>query len=454
MKREREEVTTAVDYVKEQDELEREAREIMPFDPDECTYQQGEIRQMVFACLTCSRQNSTPIGICYSCSIQCHASHELVELFSKRNFVCDCGTTKMSETVNGGCRLRLQPESKNGSRSASISESITIKTGISRRISFSTSQSLELPAEDIPGSNSYNQNFSGKFCHCEQIYNPLKEEGTMFQCYFGFECGEDWYHDDCILGYEHNCLSTKELKVESSNGESLLGVNILDKLPEAEDEAATNKSFASFNDSDGEEELVVPHFPSMEDFDVFICWKCADKFAHIFEKFNDNIVLTALPHFEGITSLAQWEELYEKYKSSPAISKSDEPQIKKTKLDDPISKSYFFKYGFKPHLKALTDSQDEKLKQFLLNNSYLYSLDPIYEPPEKDGHASSTGSLLDLGAEALQALPRDQAVEGLQAYDKIRNKLRDFFKPFAEEGKVVTEDEVRQFFSDIKDKEK
>lgn len=55
-------------------------------------------------------------------------------------------------------------------------------------------------------------------------------------------------------------------------------------------------------------------------------------------------------------------------------------------------------------------------------------------------------------AEALDSLPRDRAIESIQAYDKIRSKLREFFKPFAEQGKIVTEDEVRNFFGHIDDK--
>ena len=101
---------TAVDYIKTRDKLEKEARELMPFDPSECTYGKGELRQPIFACITCSDENNEEIGVCYSCSIQCHSSHELVELFTKRNFVCDCGTTKMSKTIDGGCKLRLKRE--------------------------------------------------------------------------------------------------------------------------------------------------------------------------------------------------------------------------------------------------------------------------------------------------------------------------------------------------------
>lgn len=93
--------------------------------------------------------------------------------------------------------------------------------------------------------------------------------------------------------------------------------------------------------------------------------------------------------------------------------------------------------------------------KFLLNHEYLYLDDPVFEPPEEalsnDGASSATGSLLDLGSAALLSLPREKAIEGLQAYDKIRSKLREFFKPFAEKGEVVAEDKVREFFAALKD---
>lgn len=131
--------------------------------------------------------------------------------------------------------------------------------------------------------------------------------------------------------------------------------------------------------------------------------------------------------------------------------------MKKIKLENGSSsksdppKSYFFRFSFRDKLKQLSaTTTDEKLKSFLLNHKYLYMPDPVYEPPEDDDNSSTTGSLLDLGTEALLSFPREQALEGLQAYDKIKSKLKDFFRPFAEQGKVVTEEEVRTFFGKVK----
>lgn len=417
MNKDHDDITTAVDYLQQQNDLEQEARRLMPFDPNECTYDQGELRQAVFACLTCSRTNNNqPVGVCYSCSIQCHGAHDLVELFSKRGFVCDCGTTRMAQSENGGCKLRIQ--SSLNSRPPEFKP----RTGSSSAAPSWRSR-LELPPEDVPGSNSYNHNYQGLFCSCAKLYNPLEEEGTMFQCYFGFECGEDWFHDDCILGYNHGVL---------------------------------NNSVKTSKLANDDRETTVRHFPNLDDFDVFICWKCLLAFQAIFDQLEtySDIVLTALPHFNNVDSVDQWETLFSNWETLKLAG----PPNKKIKLENNQSstqlppKSYFLKYGFKEHLLKLSQTTDKTLlKTFLANHNYLFLSDPIYEPPQDDDTQSTeSGSLLDLGTEALQTLPRDQAVEGLQAYDKIRNKLREFFIPFAEQGKVVTEQEVRQFFDNVK----
>lgn len=432
---------TAVDYINEQDDLEKEARELMPYDPEECTYDKGELRQPVFACLTCSRtNNNTPIGVCYSCSIQCHSSHELVELFSRRNFVCDCGTTKMAKSLNGACKLRIK-------RKESETTLFRPRTGSSsshqRSFSFGSQSNLDLPAEDIPGSNSYNQNFKGLFCSCEKPYNPLEETGNMLQCFFGFECGEDWYHESCILGYQAN---VSEEKTSISIKEPGTGENILDKLPEPGEEALLDDSILSHNDTHNSTDTPEA-FPELDDFDVLICWKCVLKFPTVFSelKNHSDLVLMTLPHFDGVKLAEEWKKLYQNYLSKD----SDEPPAKKPKLEkkETTLETFFLKHGFKQKLKGLKDTSSSQVQNFLLNNDYLYESDPVYEPPQEQDQSSTSGSLLDLGTEALLTLPREKAVEGLQAYDKIRSKLRDFFKPFAEQGKVVTEQEVREFFS-------
>ena len=120
-----------------QDELVREAALALPHSFSQCTYNLGYIRQAIYLCLTCN----TPRGICYPCSVACHTDHEQVELFPKRHFRCDCPTGALSHP----CGLHQQPEAVNA-------------------------------------ENAYGQNFEGKFCRCERVYNAHTEVETMIQC--------------------------------------------------------------------------------------------------------------------------------------------------------------------------------------------------------------------------------------------------------------------------------
>lgn len=114
-------------------------------------------RQALYACLTCSpeatKNNFTKcIGICLACSNNCHEKHELVELYTKRNFHCDCGIKE------GSVPCQLDPTKSKQ-----------------------------------PNTNSYNQNFTGAYCLCHRPYpdpeNPTSTD-EMIQC---IVC-EDWYH--------------------------------------------------------------------------------------------------------------------------------------------------------------------------------------------------------------------------------------------------------------------
>ncbi|KAJ2027581.1 hypothetical protein GGI08_009888, partial [Coemansia sp. S2] len=115
-----EEVVTAHSFLVAQADLEREAAEVLPGKFDECTYDKGYIRQPLYACLTCthpplkycqgasSSDSTEPAGMCYSCSIECHAGHEVIELFTKRQFRCDCGTKRLLLPVEQGACCRLK----------------------------------------------------------------------------------------------------------------------------------------------------------------------------------------------------------------------------------------------------------------------------------------------------------------------------------------------------------
>lgn len=149
---------TIDEALKLQDELEAESEAVLGGSDDKnCTYSKGYVgRQALYACMTCmpeSRVNEDKrIGVCLACSYQCHEGHDLIELYTKRNFRCDCGGKRMSEF-----RCKLDP--------------------------------LKLDANDL---NQYNQNFIGLYCTCKRPYPDPEDDvpDEMIQC----AVCEDWYH--------------------------------------------------------------------------------------------------------------------------------------------------------------------------------------------------------------------------------------------------------------------
>ncbi|XP_061729667.1 putative E3 ubiquitin-protein ligase UBR7 [Cydia pomonella] len=151
-----EKVVTMMDVLQEQQEFEEDANAVLGASDDKnCTYSKGYIkRQAVYACLTCCNDAKNDpdkrAGVCLACSLTCHENHDLVELYTKRNFCCDCGNPKF----NHPCQYTENKTSLND-------------------------------------ENIYNQNFSGLYCTCHRPYpDPDGVEEEMIQC---IVC-EDWLH--------------------------------------------------------------------------------------------------------------------------------------------------------------------------------------------------------------------------------------------------------------------
>lgn len=155
MAAEDDESMTLQEYITKEEQLEAEARDVLPGKFDECTYKMGYINQSVYVCRSCVVDNR-PAAVCYSCSIECHTSCDLVELMGKRDFRGDCGNSRYATCC------KLEP-SKDNENTHNVYEPL--------------------------------HNFSGRFCSCDQLCNAEVEE-TMYQC---LSC-QDWFHESCIDG--------------------------------------------------------------------------------------------------------------------------------------------------------------------------------------------------------------------------------------------------------------
>ncbi|XP_069714767.1 putative E3 ubiquitin-protein ligase UBR7 isoform X2 [Phaenicophaeus curvirostris] len=131
-------VVSLAEVLAENEELEKEARAVLGgSDHERCSYSQGAVRrQALYACSTCTPPGAEPAGICLACSYECHGSHRLFELYTKRNFRCDCGNSKFK---NLQCKL-FPDKSK------------------------------------VNSGNKYNDNFYGLYCTCKRPYPDPEDE--------------------------------------------------------------------------------------------------------------------------------------------------------------------------------------------------------------------------------------------------------------------------------------
>uniref|UniRef100_A0A8C6PC90 Ubiquitin protein ligase E3 component n-recognin 7 n=1 Tax=Nothobranchius furzeri TaxID=105023 RepID=A0A8C6PC90_NOTFU len=135
-----------------EEELERALCVLAGSDAENCSYSRGYVkRQAVFACITCTPNTAEPAGVCLACANKCHEGHDIFELYTKRNFRCDCGNGKF-----GDFQCHLTPVNE----------------------------------ENI--KNHYNHNFSGCYCTCDRPYPDTEnqDDDEMIQCII---C-EDWLH--------------------------------------------------------------------------------------------------------------------------------------------------------------------------------------------------------------------------------------------------------------------
>ncbi len=414
----------------------------MPYDPDHCSFDIGSVRQRIYADLDAKDANGHPVGICYSCSIKCHPSHNLVELFTKRNFACDCGTTRMK--CNGACSIRSK------------------ESGVD----------LDIPCS----TNRYCHNFEGKFCSCNSGYDPESETSKMHQCLLGDACNEDWYHEECILGLQKG--SGKHLGTKIFDGED--------------------------DDSDDEEDDRIEGIPAVINYSNFICWKCVQKHRHVLGTWSNwkGVALPAIIHVENKTLEERWKfvKQFEKILPSKPFETArlmsydhediDRPR-KRIKLEDikeeeedvelipstpqeeitskthslvpttptpSFQFSLFLAVGFREKLyeirNLISDKKNRSIAEtdflaFITEFPFMIEDEPIYEPPEDE----DTSSTFDAGLEALNSLPRAQALEGLYAYNIVKDRLSNFLRPFAEQGKIVTTEEVEKFFTEVKEEQ-
>ncbi|CUS09151.1 unnamed protein product [Tuber aestivum] len=453
---------TAQDYIDSQLQLELDAREAMPYSFDVCTNPLGSLRQPVFSCKTCHPNIASPPGftnlvstgaaaICYSCSISCHGDHELVEIFNKRNIVCDCGTEKIAVQ----CTLRKVKGEK-----------------------------IDLPKGKV--GNKYCHNFWGKFCACDEDYDPHSERGTMYQCLLGDVCGEDWFHDRCIMGLP-------KVREGITAGSETMAVGKAKVSGEGEGQPEGY-------DPEDEDDDLPEGFPT-EEFEHFICWLCVEKnpwlgrysgtpgfLGAVYKQGSLQQTNPGVQNSDGTKSVngsrvensngkkrrvddGDGEALRKDFKRAKSpevsivltgfnsnaepVSTPAEPEAKPCSYEtlpppQPTTRpfSIFLKEDFRGYL-CRCGSCLPRLSQ----HPILLEEEETYEPPLDDDDNQSVrsgGSLLDLGEKALVSVDRVTAINGVLAYNKLKAEVKNFLKPFADNRQPVSTEAVRNYFAELR----
>lgn len=325
----------------------------------------------------------------------------------------------------------------------------------------------------------------------------------MFQCLgLGTHetggCGEDWYHPGCIVGMGPNWFEKTEKKNKAPadapvNGTLPVIVEETETTPQNGDAAVVPEA----EDGDDDDPAPPPGFPAEDDFDTFICYKCVEAHPWIKQYAGQPGFLPPV-FLQPKTSIEQ----------SPPETNGTEPATKKRKADDEDTGDSLESKRFKSEVESTASTQqagetattvkDEavadvateskpacKLDTFppapegkfslfcpesfreslcrcskcfpnLTANPQLLEEEDIYEPPVSEngsnagGSTNGSGSLLDRGESALRNVDRVRAIEGVMAYNNLKDKLKPFFQKFAESGEAIGAEDIKEYFAKLR----
>ncbi|XP_077409740.1 putative E3 ubiquitin-protein ligase UBR7 [Vanacampus margaritifer] len=353
-----EQTVSLVDVLEEDEELEEEASAVLAgSDSDHCSYPQGYVkRQALYACNTCTPKGGQAAGVCLACSYKCHEGHNLFELYTKRNFRCDCGNGKFTDAP---CKLFHDKE-------------------------------------DVNGLNKYSHNFFGEYCTCGRPYPDPEDqvEDEMIQCVL---C-EDWLH-----GRHLGCDVPDGVELQEMICESCMTTNVF------------LWSYAAH--------LAVP---------------------------GGAVQSETVAAKEATSSLrAQTDEAAEPSRKRGRVEGKEGPACRLKALEASGVKrvrsgAVFWPSGWRSEL-CRCDACQGRLAEaglsFLPDES-----DTVLAYENKGKRQEGDAPAPDPLMSALDNLNRVQQLEIIHGYNDMKSELKDFLQTFAAEGKVVTSDDIRQFF--------
>ena len=319
----------------------------------------------------------------------------------------------------------------------------------------------------------------------------------MFQC-IGLGtvedggCGEDWWHPECIVGlprdWHQKRRPTTENKADESN--TVSNGHTQDDTPATQEHSAAGGGNEQEANNEDDDSPMPPGFPAEDDFEHFICYKCVGAFPWIKRFAGTEGFLPGLPYVphdqtaqtNGTGDRTKTSIISKKRKSDEIDddASSSESQVKRQKGEEepttngvtkqettpsatmppcsyeklppaPTGRiSLFLKENFRSHLcRCSTHFPLLKPHPALLDN------EPTYSPPLSRSSSPAPGSvgsrsLLERGEAALSNVDRVRAIEGVMVYNHLRDKVKDFLRPYAETGQPVGAEDIKQYFERLR----
>ncbi|WOO85488.1 Protein mlo2 [Vanrija pseudolonga] len=387
------EVVDLPTLIEEQDRLAEEAREVLPYSFDECTYSKGALRQSIFSCIDCGEK-----GVCYGCSISCHAEHRLVELWTKRSFRCDCPTSSMTPAEAGPSKSK-------------------------RHCTLNPPHEQPQPPNE---TNRYTKNFAGKFCRCGRDYDPLTETEVMVNC---LAC-EDWFHESCL-----NLQPQREAPLDDEEDEEadcLIPSDTYDALICAD--CVRPHSLLSERAGTSGWMAIVPGEKEGE-------WTVVGRAESATNGSKRSLEETDLPdakrtRVEGSSEQDAVSAAVNAEVGATAKPVDSTPATRRKGAGD-----IFLANGIRERLGRELDEKAIASLPFPLVD------EEIYEPPADEEEPETLDAVTE---RMVSSLPRVQAIEALHGFHAMKDKLKAMLAGHAQSGQSVSREDIETFFQDLR----
>ncbi|XP_018329909.1 putative E3 ubiquitin-protein ligase UBR7 [Agrilus planipennis] len=423
-------------------------------DDKNCTYTEGYMkRQPLYACLTCipeaKEDPSKRAGICLACCYHCHDGHDLIELYTKRNFRCDCGNSKFPANT---CNLNKAKDKENV-------------------------------------LNNYNQNFSGVYCTCSRPYPDPEDKVSdeMIQCVI---C-EDWYHTrhlDCklppmnsyaemtcrscvekhqfLLHYDNLCITVPKdagdtpVEVENTEDKKTDDLNESKSCDDSQkiDETNEKDSAAKENEKDSAAKENEKVSENTEKNDAIIENNEKENNIKSHEEtkpIEENGAVETEKKEDTNKVEAEKEKSLKHEGDGEAVTENEEKVcIKPKEKSENICAKFWTNVNWRQQLCTCTECFNMYKEQNIL---FLIDAGDTVQSYEEKGKAKSLENAQKVEEDSikfLNSVNRIPLMETLAAYNDLKENLTDYLKKFAENKKVVREEDIREFFSEFESRKK